>query len=187
MDCVGGRMNEPIYTVRHNVTDYQWLGLDAAGSEIRRFLDQFRGQPLGESFWHPNVERLPDEMRLPMSDSPCLLPGCWLLSDRAAERMRDVWLAHGELHRVAWTEGTLWAFNTCRVIDAVDLAASELGYVDGKLDCIYRYNFCRDAMGDALVFKIPQFLSSPVFVTESFVRRVAMLKLTGFRFHRCAE
>ncbi len=73
-----------------------------------------------------------------------------------------------------------------KVIDALDESNSEVIRFDGtsKVMHIGRYTFFREKLLDALIFKIPQFPASHVFVTDPFVDRVESTKLKGFWFPR---
>jgi len=69
------------------------------------------------------------------------------------------------------------------VIDALDMEKSEFKrYDDGRIMFCTKYVFKEEVIGNNIVFKIPQFPSAHIFVTEEFVKQVEENDLKGFVF-----
>lgn len=77
----------------------------------------------------------------------------------------------------------LFAINVLHVIPALDTSRSELKlWSDGRIRKIIQYAFSQDIIKDVAIFKIPEFISTYIFVTDVFRDRVLQHNLTGFRF-----
>ena len=73
-----------------------------------------------------------------------------------------------------------------KVIDALDESNSEVIRFDHipEVMRIERYTFFVEALTQAVIFKIPQFRTGRVYVTDLFVERVKSTGLRGLRFPR---
>jgi hypothetical protein len=104
-----------------------------------------------------------------------------------SRRALDVLLPHigslGQVLPLDFDEAEYFLFNITNVVDALDIASSEVAYFkDGGLKWIKRYVFKPDAVRDQWLFKIPQKPTGFAFVTDRFVEVVQRAGLTGFGF-----
>jgi hypothetical protein len=85
---------------------------------------------------------------------------------------------HGELLPLSCQDADLWLFNTTTVVDALDEDRSELvAFDDGTILAVERYEFRPEAV--APVFKVPQLLRGPLFVSDEFASLLRESGLTG--------
>ena len=85
---------------------------------------------------------------------------------------------HGELLPLSCQDADLWLFNTTTVVDALDEDRSELvAFDDGTILAVERYEFRQAAV--APVFKVPQLLRGPLFVSDEFASLLRESGLTG--------
>lgn len=85
---------------------------------------------------------------------------------------------HGELLPLSCSDADLWLYNTTTVVDALDEDRSELvKFDDGTILAVERYEFRAAAI--APVFKVPQLLRGPLFVSDEFTAAVTAAGLTG--------
>lgn len=115
------------------------------------------------------------------SDFPWLGEHAPVLRPPAVNALRKVLDTHGELLPLRCAE-TVWLFNATWVIDALDEVQSQIARFDnGDILAIERYVFSPAVIGSLEMFKLPV-RSSPVFVTDKFVARVADARLEGVSF-----
>jgi hypothetical protein len=128
------------------------------------------------------VEVLRDDPRYrnrPRTDFPSF-GGVPVFSQRAIEALRDLLEPCGEILPLRCHEGTYFAYNVTRLVDALDEAQSELErFSSGRIMWIERPVFFPDRLAGEVIFKVPQ---SPnrTFVTDPFVRRIWERGLVGF-------
>ncbi|CRK57549.1 hypothetical protein [Alloactinosynnema sp. L-07] len=116
------------------------------------------------------------------ADLPWLGGHVLVLRPRAVAALRPLLEACGELLPLACPDADLWLFNALTVTDALDESASEIvRFDDGEILAVERYAFHPERIS-APVFKVPQLLRGPLFVTDDFIDLVAAAELTGFGF-----
>lgn len=170
-----------IYEWRANVSGFRSLMFaDEADTDM---LYRFNGQPI-QGWSAPAVAYLPEDVeeRLPIADFMDLatIPA---FRSASTEPIRDVLEAHGELLPLESSDGDFLAYNVTTVVNALLEAESKLTrFSDGRLLRLDEPVFSSDAIGQAVIFKIPQKSFPEIFVTDEFVKRVAKAELTGFRF-----
>jgi hypothetical protein len=138
--------------------------------------------PLLGSAWKP--PKLIGDVA-PDHDYPGEGAPAWLVpifSPRAAEGLREFLEPNGELLPVIAPLGTYYAYNVTRVIDALDIDASEItGFGRRQIN---RYAFKAESIDGHALFKIPQ-QRVEIYVTDAFVERVQELKLNGMWITKC--
>jgi hypothetical protein len=80
---------------------------------------------------------------------------------------------------------TYWLFYITNVVDALNVEKSEVVYfpsTPGKVMAIDRYSFYPEAVGNQMLFTLPQRPGSNRCVTDRFVDIVRANALTGFEF-----
>lgn len=96
--------------------------------------------------------------------------------DLLADKVEPLPLEHDSLE--------LFAINVLNVVPALDRSRTELRlWPDGGIRKITRHAFSQEIIKDCAIFKIPEFISTYIFVTDAFRERVLQHGLTGFRFN----
>lgn len=158
---------------------FEWvLPVDDADHEYLWSLD---GSPR-LSTWRPvPVSRLTvadDGSPREVADLPWLGAHVLVLRPSAVAVLGPLLEQHGELLPLSCPDAELWLFNTLTVTDALDEAGSDLvSFDDGTILAVERYEFRAAAV--APVFKVPQLLRGPLFVTDEFASAVTDAGLTG--------
>ena len=117
------------------------------------------------------------------ADLPWLGGHVLVLRERAAVTLAPLLDRYGELLPLACPDADLWLFNVLTVVDALDEDNSELvRFDDGDILDVARYEFRADVAAGMAVFKVPQLLRGPLFVSDQFVEAVATAGLTGPEF-----
>lgn len=117
------------------------------------------------------------------ADLPWLGSDVLVLHERAAGLLAPVLKRHGELLPLSCPDADLWLFNVLTVADALDEEASEIVRFDnGDILNVERYAFRADKAAGLALFKVPQLLRGPLFVSEEFVSAVEAAGLTGPEF-----
>jgi hypothetical protein len=109
-----------------------------------------------------------------------------VFSDRAKQVLAPHLDGLGQwIELVADPDPTYWLFYITNVVDALDLANSEVVYfpsTPGKVMAIDRYSFKPEAVRDQWLFTLPQRPGSNRCVTDRFVDLVRQHGLTGLEF-----
>jgi hypothetical protein len=161
---------------------FEWvLPVEDAGHEYLWSLD---GTPRQEG-WQPlPVTRLTaSDLGEPWSeaDFPWLGPHVLVLRERAVAALGPALRSCGELLPLSCPDAELWLFHPLTVADALDEQASAIvRFADGGILTVERYAFHPDKVPGVPVFKVPQLMRGPLFVTDSFVEQVRASNLTGF-------
>lgn len=122
-----------------------------------------------------------DGARRLRSDFPWLGEHAPILRPRAVSALQETLAAHGELLPLNAPE-PVSLFNATRIVDALDPSRSQIvRFEDGDILNIERFFFDPVAIGQLEMFRLPM-RSSPVFVTEAFVSRIAAAGLEGVAF-----
>jgi hypothetical protein len=173
-------MNMTVYELRADVNRYQHLTLFNE-RDVIRLRDTFVGSPMAAS-WQPLLVEILRDARhrnRPRSDFPAF-GGDPVFSKRAIEALRDLLEPNGEILPLRCHEGTYFAYNVTRLVDALDEARSELErFSSGRIMWIERPVFFPVRIASEVIFKIPQ---SPnrTFVTDRFAQRIQEQGLVGF-------
>jgi hypothetical protein len=136
--------------------------------------------------WKPlrmKLIREDEGKRLRPSDAPWLSSGAVVLLETAVHVLGPVLEKHGELLPLDCPGCKLVAFNPTHVVDAVDLARSQVvRFKDGQLMDIRKYVFRPDVIRNLPAFKIPNFRISPTFFGQEIVDLWTEAKLKGMDF-----
>ncbi len=117
------------------------------------------------------------------ADLPWLGGHVLVLRAHAAATLAPLLDRYGELLPLACPDADLWLFNVLTVVDALDEENSELiRFDDGNILDVVRHEFRPDMAAGMAVFKVPQLLRGPLFVSDEFVEAVATAGLTGLEF-----
>jgi hypothetical protein len=133
-----------------------------------------------QATWRPvPVARLTaDEHGNPRAeaDLPWLGGHVLVLRPSAVAALGPLLERHGELLPLDCPDADLWLFNTMTVVDALDEERSELvRFDDGAILAVERYEF----RAVAPIFKVPQLLRGPLFVSDEFASVLTAAGLTG--------
>ena len=175
-----------VYKLRDDLRgDYRSLIM--AVGDPTEFNRRFDGTPMKRPWTDVTIEWTDDQSQFPKPDFPQLsstsIP---IFSSRAIDALRDLLERNGEILPTTCGGDQLFFFNVTRVIDAFDESNSEvIRYrATSEIARVARYFFLEERLAGAVIFKIPQFPVSRVFVTDPFVERVRSTGLTGFWFPR---
>ena len=170
-----------VYYLRAAANNYQ--GLIITQGNWRPFSDLFNGLPVSRPWTNVTFGWDPDVSRLPKGDCPLLFTHIPVFTTRAVDALSDLLESNGELLPIVISGEKYFLFNVTRVIDALDESRSEIiRFDDFEIMDIEVHCFFPEKIGDAAVFKIPQMVTSDVFVTDVFVDRVKSARLKGFKF-----
>jgi hypothetical protein len=101
-----------------------------------------------------------------------------VFSARAVEGLREFLEPNGELLPLITPEGSYFAYNLTRVVDAMDVEGTVASWVLPTVSCIERFEFRPETLRGLTIFKIPQ-TPVEIYVTDPFVQRVRELGLNG--------
>jgi hypothetical protein len=106
-----------------------------------------------------------------------------IFSEQAVSVLSHVLTRNGELLPLLYDRRTYFAYNVTTIVDALDHERSALRrFKTGNIMQVERYAFRASAIGNAIVFRIPELLRAYVFVTDAFVRIAKSQPLSGFEF-----
>jgi len=149
--------------------------------------ERFRGKPL-HGTWTPPLKveiRRKSERGTVLSESdfPChFWPGVIVFSERAVTALHDLLEGWGELLPLTCSDGTYFAFNVTRVVEALDTEHSTLKlFSTGRIMRVERYEFFPDRVRDEVIFKEPRLHLIDAYVTSPFAERIATAGLLGFQ------
>jgi hypothetical protein len=138
--------------------------------------------------WRPipvHILKEDEGKRFAYSDFPWFGRGVPILRRPAVEAVGDLLTEYGELLPLECDDAELLAFNTCMVVDALDVDRSVVvvGPTTGKIITVEMFAFKEESLSGVQVFKVPQLLLGPVFVDQGLVDfvRAAGLKRVDFR------
>ncbi len=166
------------------VEGFQWV-LPINDDDFEIFLG-FDGSSRASTWTPARVQLLSadEERTLEKSDFPWLGRHALILSSRAIGAVEGLLRNDGELLPLACDEAALWVFNPTTVVDALDQDRSELVRFNssGRIMTVTKYVFQAELVGDAVAFKVPEFLRASTFVTERFVDAMKLAGLRGVEF-----
>ena len=167
------------------IDGFAWA--NPVGDADREQLNRISGQPITD--WiPPSVEFVLSDDRPPTAaqipDVPWRGQQTLVFRERASELVRPIlepWGQFLELKNKDTSE-SLWMFNVCTVIDALDEGASEVAYFrDGvRIMMVKRWQLKRSALPDTAVFRIPK--TSVLLLSNGVVDRLQALPITGVGF-----
>jgi hypothetical protein len=165
----------------------RFRAMDLCNERDQAVINRFSGQPFGSSWQPVRVRLLTDEEEgqtgMPTGDCPNLESQVPVLSQRAVDALGALLTDNGEVLPLSCDEGSYYAYNVTRVIDALDKERSKIVYFDdGQVLDIDHHVFDLTHLRGVTVFKVPETAGSDVFVTTAFVRAVQEAGLTGFKF-----
>ena len=171
-----------VYYLRTAANKYQ--GLIVTQGDWSPFCDLFNGVPVQRPWTDVTIGWDPDTRRKPKGDFPDLFTHIPVFTPKAATALADLLEGNGELLPILIAGEEYLLFNVTRVTDALDESRSEIIRFDDspKILDIDVYCFFPEKIGNTTIFKIPQMVTSDVFVTEEFVDRVRSARLKGFEF-----
>ncbi len=107
-----------------------------------------------------------------------------LLNAAAKHALGELLEAHGELLPLACDSTPYWAFNTTRMVDALDVDGSKLlrASDSGRVLLVTKHVFRPEALGRSAIFKLPQTPRGLIYVGEAFVQLVRDTSLLGLTF-----
>jgi hypothetical protein len=112
--------------------------------------------------------------------------GQWNMTDRARQILEPDLTRYGEFLPLKCGEETFWTFNVTNFVDALDVAASDILWAsdDGHLLLVHEPAFYSERLTDDLMFKVPNWRTGSIYVSEQFVQLIRGHGLTGLRFRR---
>ncbi len=132
--------------------------------------------------WVPFEVKCARSKKYSVGDFSSITPIHFTLNNKAKEIFGNDLLNSVELLPISYSEPH-YLINVINVIDALDMEKSEFKrYDDGRIMFCTKYVFKEEVIGNNIVFKIPQFSSAHIFVTEEFVKQVEENDLKGFVF-----
>ena len=132
--------------------------------------------------------------RLMLSDKgepllPCDFPACsggdmLIINSAAKDAIGEALKAYGELLPLVCDSTPYWAFNVTTMLDALDLERSALVRASDTqaVLMITKHVFRPEALGDNLIFKLPQIPRGLIYVGTGFVSLVESASLLGLEF-----
>lgn len=170
-----------IFKLASDLSRYTMLAMvhDIDSSIVRKF----HGSPIGDG-WRPlEVSPIIDEFegRTEVGDFTQLYGIEPVFNARAVEVLGDQLRESGELLPLRALHDTYYAYNVTRVVDSLDVDRTRAVWLaPGRILDAQAYAFHPERLRDIAIFKIPQLLGAPVFVTDLFAERLRNSGLTGF-------
>lgn len=169
-----------VYLLDTDTDNYQWF---APKNKDGWSLIDSLGDTSVPNLW-AKVEMNLSGRKLLIGDFPYLASDIPVFSQRAIDTLNDLLVPNGELLPLVCPGYSYSAFNVTSILDVLDEDLSDIIYFNSskKVMDIEKYMFRPEKLTGAVIFKIPQFYRSYVFVTDIFVKRVQEAGLTGFKF-----
>ncbi|SDX72209.1 imm11 family protein [Paenibacillus sp. CF384] len=144
------------------------------------FDTQFIGAPVKE--WGSIVMKI-TQGNEEVCDAPNFVSGKPIFSQRAVEVLHDIINPFVEVLPVIHELYPVHAINVVNVVDCIDYSNSIKDTLsDGTFTGFSNYAFKKELVENQHMFKIPEKLRGPVFVSDEFRQTVIENKLTGFAF-----
>lgn len=144
---------------------------------------QFDGSVLGDRWKAYSVSPIVGELegQTEVGDFSELYGVVPVFSARAVERLRTLLEESGELLPLRSSSGAYFAYNVTRIVDALDIERTKAVWLaPGRILDVAEYAFIPERLCGASIFKLPQQLSGPVFVTDHFIESLGRAGITGF-------
>jgi len=147
------------------------------------------GTPRAPS-WHPIdfvIVAADEGKRLREVDMPWLGSHALIVTRRALDALSSIVCGHAESLPLA-SQPPLWILNPTNVLDALDVANSDVvRFSSGRIMRVRRYAFRDGLVGALPIFKITGLRASPTFVSDAFVEEYRAAGLTGLVFKQVWE
>lgn len=117
------------------------------------------------------------------TDAPSFLTGMPIISKRAVDVFANNLKDNIQILPLIHDQHDYSIVNVVNVIDALDHNNAVIKrFSDGTIQDIVTYSFHADLLQNQLIFKIPEYPETKVFVTDTFKNIIESNKLVGFRF-----
>jgi hypothetical protein len=147
-----------------------------------RFRRKFIGMPMSREWESVYVEEIkPNGKKFDISKL-CTNP---VFSEKAVLMLKNMLNDKVEVLPYSNKKEHYYAINVINMIDCVDLEKSEViwDYEYNIVKEIKRFVFIEEKVRNQVIFKIPQYKGTRVFVTDTFRDKVIETNLTGFKFY----
>ncbi|NLL06168.1 MAG: hypothetical protein GX270_10380 [Clostridiaceae bacterium] len=167
-----------IFQLHANADDYNFFELvNKSDWDFKRF----NGTRLLES-WKSFRVKCARSKKYPVGDLSSISSLHFTLNYKTIGIFENIFINNVELLPIEYIE-ECYLMNVINIIDALDVDKSEFKrYDDGRIMFCTKYVFKENVIGNNSIFKIPQFPTVDVLVTEEFVRLVEENELKGFVF-----
>ena len=175
-----------VYILKADPNGFQGLVADNKAT-WRKVLFSFDGRTMSGEWTPPKLRIYPGDIadRKPAGDFPNLISFIPVFSERALNVLVDLLADSGEVLPLLCSEGSYYAFNVTRIIDALDESSSfERFESSGRVFGILHHQFITKRVEGLVIFKMPYMHKSNVYVTDCFVDRVREQNLSGFLFKK---
>jgi len=149
-----------------------------------------------KKMWHDGTSRKSDWVPIPVEygsrrhgertdwDIDCGLGPLFFLTKRGVEILSPLIEPYGEVLPLISGDGEFYAYNTTRVIDALDHEASDFTRFasSGRISGWNHLAFKEDIVADVPLFLVPEFPKGRLFLTERFVDCYVKYSLKGVKF-----
>ncbi|MDK8182133.1 hypothetical protein [Paenibacillus sp. UMB4589-SE434] len=141
-------------------------------------IELYKGLPLGGEWVPFKVQTYQEGSRM---DFYNYYGGIPVITEKTYEILKPYMENQVEFLPIIYDQTVLYAMNVTNVIDAIDYRSIKVSKMpSGKLNPLDTYHFNNDKIKDIdLIFKIPEQVSTSVFVTSKFVDLLNMYKLEG--------
>jgi hypothetical protein len=169
-----------VYELEFRLDSFQWL-MPSENDDWNAF-GEMLGVPVADEWVPKRMIVASDTQERPAGDFPHLMSGVPVFSERAVAALKPYLTGNGELLPLETDFGEFWAMNVTTVLDALDEEQSDIQYASFARFIweVRKYVFRPEVIGGAHMFKIPQLLTGPVFVTDGFVDTIDRVGLQGF-------
>lgn len=148
---------------------------------------KINGKHLG-SDWQPisvKIIKIDDGKSLKTSDSPWIGSNSLIFRSKSLGKIEYLLCEHGELLPLHCFEEKLVIFNPTKIINALDESSSSVyRFDDGRIFGIKKYEFVLNTIKNIHIFKIPNLLVSPTFVSDKFVEEWKAMGFKGIFFEK---
>ncbi|WP_397376181.1 imm11 family protein [Paenibacillus sp. sptzw28] len=145
------------------------------------FDSQFMGQPV--STWG-EIEMMVYKGGGKYCDAPYFVSGKPIFSGKTVETLGDLIRDSAEILPLVHEPFAVYAINVLNVINCIDYSRAEPKKLSsGTLIGFNRFAFHEQLLTGKHIFKIPEMLSTKIFVSDQFKAKVEEHKLTGFAFY----
>jgi len=112
-----------------------------------------------------------------------------VISEKAADALSDLWERYGELYPVLVKgySDKFYVFYPTNVVDCLDYERSAYkgqGSERARFDVLLEFVFFEEAVGDNIIFTLPDHPHDKIYVTETFKERVKKAKLKGLQLDK---
>jgi hypothetical protein len=150
---------------------------------ISRYRSQFIGKPMADHWEEVHVPLVDEKLNSKIYDCSNML-STPIFSDRAVRVLMNSLEGKAEILPYEHPTEIYYAINVINLLDCLDLTKSIVVKNPryNNITDVKKYAFVEDLVSKETIFKLPQFKSHPIFVTDHFRDKVIEGKLTGFEF-----